>query len=228
MKQDAPQNGAWNEQMPKGDLWQGTEPAVEQNSGRGARLVPLAICAILLVVLLVEGAFIWMKSTRIQWRNAVYVPSATQTICPADENFSFGPQQRTLKVGSQGEDLGRITGVAENEKIVRVALSMGATNDVAWDWNGAFYLQCDGIYYPSLRDHQLEQEQPEWAMRALDGYELCDKGMEEGWVYFVVPQSVSEGTFWMHWMKMDDNHRNESVQAAGVSVSFAQEVAGND
>ena len=169
-----------------------------------------------------------MKSTRIQRRNAVYVPSATQTICPADENFSFGPQQRTLKVGSQGEDLGRITGVAENEKIVRVALSMGAVNDPMWNCSGAFYLQCGGIYYPNMGEYLLEQEHPEWAMRALNGYELCEIGMEEGWVYFLVPESVSEGTFWIHWLQKDEDYNNESVQAAGVAVRFAQEVAGND
>lgn len=232
MKRNAPHNGAWNAQMPEEEPWRepdyfsGETPA--RTEGASARLIPLILCAILLVVLLVEGIFIWAKSTEMQQRNAIYVPGAEQTVYPADESFSFGPLQRTLKVSGQGENMGRINGVAEDEKIVRVALSMGAVNDVVWDCSGAFYLQCGGTYYPNLGGYRLEEEHPEWAMRALNGYELCESGMEEGWVYFLVPESVEEGTFWMHWLKKDEDYNNESVQAAGVAVRFAQEVTGND
>lgn len=232
MKRNAPHSDAWNAQAPEREPWQepdqfsGETP--ERAGGGSARLVPLVICAILLVVLLVEGVFIWGKSAQMQRNNAVYVPSAEQNVYPADESFSFGPLQRAMKVSGQGEDMGRITGAAQDEKIVRVALSMGAVNDTVWDCSGAFYLQCGGTYYPNLGGYQLEQEHPEWAMRALNGYELCESGMEEGWVYFLVPESVSESTFWMHWLEKDEDYNNESVQAAGVPVSFAQEVAGND
>ncbi len=223
MKRNAPHSDAWNVQAPKREPWQepdqfsGETP--ERAGGGSARLVPLAICAILLVVLLVEGVFIWGKSAQMQrnnavyvpsaeqnvypadesfsficaillvvllvegvfiWgksaqmqrNNAVYVPSAEQNVYPADESFSFGSLQRAMKVSGQGEDMGRITGVAQDEKIVRVALSMGAVNDTVWDCSGAFYLQCGGTYYPNLGGYRLEQEHPEWAMRALNGYEL--------------------------------------------------------
>lgn len=225
MKRNAPHSDAWNAQASEREPWQepdqfsGETP--ERAGGGSARLVPLAICAILLVVLLVEGVFIWGKSAQMQRNNAVYVPSAEQNVYPADESFSFGTLQRAMKVSGQGEDMGRITGAAQDEKIVRVALSMGAVNDTVWDCSGAFYLQCGGTYYPNLGGYQLEQEHPEWAMWALNGYELCESGMEEGWVYFLVPESVSEGTFWMHWLEKDEDYNNESVQAAGVPVSFA-------
>ena len=61
MKRNAPEYDAWNAQMPEQEPWQ--EPdgfsnqLPEQKSAGAARLLPLAICAVLLVVLLAEGAF---------------------------------------------------------------------------------------------------------------------------------------------------------------------------
>ena len=84
MKRNAPHSDAWNVQAPKREPWQepdqfsGETP--ERAGGGSARLVPLAICAILLVVLLVEGVFIWGKSAQMQRNNAVYVPSAEQNV----------------------------------------------------------------------------------------------------------------------------------------------------
>lgn len=223
--------GVWSAQTPGDEErpGEGYSP-MEDSGGRGtggARLVPLVLCVILLAVLLVEGVFFWFQGQTVRRQNAVYVPDAEQTMQPADESFSFGPQQRAIKVSGQGEDLGGFNGAAQDEKLVRVAVSIGAMNDPVWDCNGAFYLQSDGVYYRNLSGYNLEEEHPEWAMRALNGYELCETGMEEGWVYFLVPQSVNEGTFWMHWLEKDENYHNQAVQAAGVPVSFAQEVDGD-
>ena len=232
MKRTAPEYDAWTAQMPEPEPWQ--EPdgfsnqLPEQKSAGAARLLPLAICAVLLVVLLAEGAFFWLRGRQLEWRNAVYVPDAQQSMYQADESFSFGPYQRAVKVSGQGEDLGPITGIAQGEKIVRAAVSLGAMNQAAWDCDGAFYLQSGGVYYPNLGGYELEQEHPEWAMRALNGYELCGTGMEEGWVYFLVPESVSEGTLWLHWLEKNEDYNTESVQAAGVAVQFDQEVTGDD
>lgn len=231
MKRNAPEN-AWNAQTPEQAPW--NEPDYtpdqlpERQSGGSARLLPLAVCAVLLVVLLVEGAFFWLKGRQLAWQNAVYVPDAQQSMHQADESFAFGPYQRAVKVSGQGEDLGPITGIAQGEKIVRAAVSLGAMNQAAWDCDGAFYLQCDGVYYRNLGGYELEEEHPEWAMRALEGFELCGPGMEEGWVYFLVPESVSEGTLWLHWLEKNDDYDTESVQTAGVAVQFDQEVTGND
>lgn len=232
MKRGTSDRGVWSAQTPDGEERPGAEyspmeESTEQNPG-GARLVPLVLCIILLAVLLIEGAFFWFQGQRMRRLNAVYVPDAQQTMQQADESFSFGPQQRMLNVSGQGEDLGVFRGAAQDEKLVRVAVRIGAMNEPAWDCNGAFYLQSDGVYYRNLGGYNLEEEHPEWAMRALNGYELCETGMEEGWVYFLVPQSVNEGTFWMHWLEKDEDYHNRAVQAAGVPVSFAQEVNGSD
>lgn len=226
MKRNAAERGVWSAQTPEGEEYSHMEDPGTQNPS-GARLVPLVLCMILLVVLLVEGAFFWFRSREMQRQNAIYVPDAQQTMQQADESFAFGPQQRAMKVSGQGENMGAFNGAAKDEKLVRVALSIGAMNDPAWDCSGAFYLQSNGVYYRNLGGYNLEEEHPEWAMRALNGYELCEVGMEEGWVYFLVPQSVNEGTFWMHWLEKDEDYHNQAVQAAGVPVSFAQEVNGN-
>ena len=86
----------------------------DQKSKKGAVTGLLFIAIVLLlVVLLVEGAFFWLKGRQLAWQNAVYVPDAQQSMYQADESFAFGPYQRAVKVSGQGEDMGRITGAAQ-------------------------------------------------------------------------------------------------------------------
>lgn len=225
-----PERQPWEEP----DGFSGREPEefpgqeAEKKAGRAAILLPLAICAALLAVLLAEGLFFWWKGAQLEQRNAVYVPDAVQSIHPADESFAFGPRQRAVKVSGQGQELEEAEGVPADKKLVRAAVSLGAMNQDAWDCAGAFYLQCDGVYYASVSGYQLEQDHPEWAMRALDDYALCERGMEEGWVYFLVPDTVQEATVWLHWLEKDTDYHTESVEAAGVPVQFVQEVTGDD
>ena len=229
MKRDPSGNGVWSAQTPYGEeLPESLQKEITGPQGTGAaRVLPLILCVLLLVILLLEGGFFRVRGQMLRRENAVYVPNARQTMQEADQRFTFGPGQRELSVSGRGEDLGRIPQTAADEKLVRVALTIGAMENHTWDWDGAFYLQIDRVYYQNLDGYDLEQTHPEWAMRALNGYELCDTGMEEGWVYFLVPESAQEGVFWMHWLQKDENYNNQAVEAAGVAVSFAQEVTGD-
>ncbi len=206
---------------PAGENWVPAGFEEPQPAPRHHRWVPVILCAVLLVALLVECGVVALAVRAKRQANAIYVGQAETVEAAAGEPFAFGPLDRQVTVQS-AEDMGWAEGLSQENKLVRVACRIDRQADYSSGWDAETYLECDGQFYAAAGPYLLEEQYPELAMRALEGYDFSDQSMNEGWVYFVVPKEAQQGTFWLHELHRNEDYETESVHAVGVAVEFAQ------
>ena len=200
------------------ELWAPPAPARRRVS-RAA----LALFILFLAVFAVECAVFPLatRAAKAGQAQAAYVPQAPVTSAAQNEAFAFGPAGRQVLVG-QAQRLGSIRGTEEGAEVVRVWCEVDKEQDYRSDWAADTFLQAGDIYYPAIQTYDLEQFYPELAAEALDPYALQSTSMDEGWLYFLVPQGAAEHTLWLQCQTLDRDYNISEAAMTGIDLTVTE------
>lgn len=152
---------------------------------------------------------------------AAYVPEAALASAAQNEAFAFGPTGRQVLVG-QAQRLGNIRGAEAGAEVVRIWCEVDKEQDYRSDWASDTFLQAGDIYYPAIQIYDLEQFYPELAAEALDPYAFQSASMDEGWLYFLVPENAGDCTLWLQCQTLDRSYDISEVAMTGVALTVTE------
>lgn len=161
------------------------------------------------------------RTTKTGLAQATYVPEAVVTEAAQGEEFAFGPAERQVLVG-EAQRLGNIRGTEEGAEVVRVWCEVDKEQDYRSDWASDAFLQAGDIYYPTIQTYDLEQFYPELAAEALDPYAFQSVSMDEGWLYFLVPEGAAGHTLWLQCQTLDRDYDISETAMTGVALTVAE------
>ena len=161
------------------------------------------------------------RTTKTGLAQATYVPEAAVTSAAQNEAFGFGPAGRQVLVG-EAQRLGDLRGTEEGAEVVRVWCEVDKDQNYRSDWASDTFLQADDVYYPAIQTYDLEQFYPELAAEALDPYALQSASMDEGWLYFLVPQGAAEHTLWLQCQTLDRDYDVSEVAMTGIALTVEE------
>ena len=200
------------------ELWAPPAPARRRVS-RAA----LALFILFLAVFAVECAVFPLatRAAKAGQAQAAYVPQAPVTSAAQNEAFAFGPAGRQVLVG-QAQRLGSIRGTEEGTEVVRVWCEVDKEQDYRSDWAADTFLQAGDIYYPAIQTYDLEQFYPELAAEALDPYAFQSVSMDEGWLYFLVPEGAAGHTLWLQCQTLDRDYNISEAAMTGIDLTVTE------
>lgn len=216
----SPQNGAEPPVSTAGPLYPTPAAARPVRSG----LVPGVVCGVLALLLLLEALLFpaaaavrrKVKANRDFVQDAVFL----QQVLPG-EAFTFGLPQRQVTVG-QAQRMTGLRGVTAGYTLVRVWYQAKKVPEYMGAWEAAAYLEADGVYYRQMDRYELERVYPELAAEAVERYDLSDRAMTEGWLYFVAPKGLETATLWLQNQKLNKNYDLSSVEMQGVELQLTE------
>lgn len=161
------------------------------------------------------------RATKAGQAQAAYVPEAATESAAQNEAFAFGPAGRQVLVG-EAQRLGSIRGTEEGAEVVRVWCEVDKEQDYRSDWAADAFLQAGDIYYPAIQTYDLEQFYPELAAEALDPYAFQSASMDEGWLYFLVPEGAAGHTLWLQCQTLDRSYDISETAMTGIALTVTE------
>ena len=200
------------------ELWAPPAP-VRRRVSRPA----LVLLILFLAVFAVECAVFPLatRAAKAGQAQAAYVPQALVTSAAQNEAFAFGPAGRQVLVG-QAQRLGSIRGTEEGAEVLRVWCEVYKEQDYRSDWAADTFLQAGDIYYPAIQTYDLEQFYPELAAEALDPYAFQSVSMDEGWLYFLVPEGAAGHTLWLQCQTLDRDYNISEAAMTGIDLTVTE------
>ncbi len=214
----APEQAAPQPALEEEELWAPPAP-VRRRTSR----VPLVLLLLFLAVFAAECVLFPLvtRAAKAGQAQAAYVPQALVTSAAQNEAFAFGPAGRQVLVG-QAQRLGSIRGTEEGAEVLRVWCEVDKEQDYRSDWAADTFLQAGDIYYPAIQTYDLEQFYPELAAEALDPYALKSTSMDEGWLYFLVPEGAAGHTLWLQCQTLDRDYNISEAAMTGIDLTVTE------
>ena len=214
----APEQAAPQPALEEEELWAPPAP-VRRPTSRVPR-VPLLL---FLAVFAAECVLFPLatRAAKAGQAQAAYVPQALVTSAAQNEVFAFGPAGRQVLVG-QAQRLGSIRGTEEGAEVLRVWCEVDKEQDYRSDWAADTFLQAGDIYYPAIQTYDLEQFYPELAAEALDPYAFQSVSMDEGWLYFLVPEGAAGHTLWLQCQTLDRDYNISEAAMTGIDLTVTE------
>lgn len=228
-----PHCGRYNEAPPEAAAQaaeQAAQPVLEEElwvppapARRRVSRAALALLILFLAVFAVECVLFPLvnRAAKTGQAQAAYVPEAALTTAAQNEAFAFGPAGRQVLVG-EAQRLGSIRGTEEGAEVVRVWCEVDKEQDYRSDWASNAFLQAGDIYYPTIQIYSLEQFYPELAAEALDAYAFQSASMDEGWLYFLVPEGETEHTLWLQCQTLDRSYDISETAMTGIALTVVE------
>lgn len=227
-----PYCGRYNEAPPEAYAPEAAQPAPEEEevlwtppapARRRTSRTALVLFLLFLAVFGVECVIFPLVTgaAKAGQSKASYVPAAAVTSADQNEAFGFGPAGRQVLVGA-AETLGEVRGVEQGSELVRVWCEVDKEQDYRSDWASDAYLQAGDVWYPAVQTYDLEQFYPELAAEALDPYALQGSSMDEGWLYFLIPQGAGECTLWLQCQSLDRDYDISEVAMTGIALTVEE------
>ena len=227
-----PYCGRYNEAPPEAYVPEAAQPAPEEEEvlwtppAPARRRTSRTALVLFLLFLAVFGAEcvifpLVTGAAKAGQSKASYVPAAAVTSAAQNEAFGFGPAGRQVLVGA-AEILGEVRGVEQGSELVRVWCEVDKEQDYRSDWASDAYLQAGDVWYPAVQTYDLEQFYPELAAEALDPYALQGYSMDEGWLYFLIPQGAGECTLWLQCQSLDRDYDISEVAMTGIALTVEE------
>lgn len=122
----------------------------------------------------------------------------------------------------EAQRLGGIRGTEEGAEVVRVWCEVDKEQDYRSDWAADAFLQAGDIYYPAIQTYDLEKFYPELAAEALDPYAFQSASMDEGWLYFLVPEGAAGHTLWLQCQTLDRSYDISETAMTGIALTVTE------
>lgn len=185
-------------------------------------LIPAAIALAMFVALAVlVGISVWQDTQKPQPQLTDTQPlPITTTMQMQNEAFAYGTHGRKVTVGT-AQVIDDCPWVQDGTVFVRVWLQVGKATEAEYRTDVNFYLSINDEYYQQASSYRLTDGGIVEEVELLDAYSMYTSGMDEGWVYFVVPQGAASLTLWIETLSINsDTYAAESSEMIGIELTL--------